>query len=276
VRGHSSVSTSDTAGIIRWTNINPLKIDTVKRKIQESGKSCAGFNTEAFLNIQGNPSPSSTKPISENTPRSPPRLFLDRCVQTFFQEWAPLFPVLHRPTFLRLYGEYVSNPEGMANDHKLAQLYLVFGIAALSSSLPDKDQIEFCEDQWRTSLNAVLMDNTMSTLQNCVLAVLYCILKGDRQKLQQHYRGVAVGLSHRLGLHQSQKRFTFGALTMETRKKVFWTLYTVDWYVRCQTSASCVANTNTASLQRYLAYLDSWPRRKTFSASTRLTSTTST
>src|SRR5690606_32538908 len=38
-------------------------------------------------------------------------------------------------------------------------------------------------------------------------------------------------LSHRLGLHQSQKRFSFGALTIETRKKVFWTLYTVDWYV---------------------------------------------
>jgi hypothetical protein len=31
-------------------------------------------------------------------------------------------------------------------------------------------------------------------------------------------------------LHQSQKRFSFGALTIETRKKVFWTLYTVDCF----------------------------------------------
>jgi hypothetical protein len=50
-------------------------------------------------------------------------------------------------------------------------------------------------------------------------------------KRLQHYKGIAVGLSHRLGLHQSQKRFSFGALTIETRKKVFWTLYTLDWFV---------------------------------------------
>jgi hypothetical protein len=55
-------------------------------------------------------------------------------------------------------------------------------------------------------------------------------VRADYKRLQ-HYKGIAVGLSHRLGLHQSQKRFSFGALTTETRKKVFWTLYTLDWYV---------------------------------------------
>lgn len=43
------------------------------------------------------------------------------------------------------------------------------------------------------------------------------------------YKGSAVALAYRLGLNQSQKRFAFGALTRETRKKVFWTLYTLDW-----------------------------------------------
>ena len=44
------------------------------------------------------------------------------------------------------------------------------------------------------------------------------------------YRGHAITLAQRLGLHQSQKRFNFGSLTVETRKKVFWTIYTLDWY----------------------------------------------
>jgi hypothetical protein len=123
----------------------------------------------------------------------------------------------------------MSNPDQVTDHHKLAQLHLVFGIASLSSDIPDKDQIALCENQWRASLEAVLMDNTLATLQCLILALIHCISKADYNRLQ-HYKGIAVGLSHRLGLHQSQKRFSFGALTIETRRKVFWTLYVVDWY----------------------------------------------
>jgi hypothetical protein len=160
--------------------------------------------------------------------RVPPRLFSDRCVNIYFQEWAPLFPVIHKPTFLRVYEEFVADPEKVKSNHKLAQLYLVFGIAALSTDTSDTDQIAACELQWQRALESILMDNTMMTLQCLVLALMYCTVRADYKRLQ-HYKGIAVGLSHRLGLHQSQKRFSFGALTIETRKKVFWTLYTLDW-----------------------------------------------
>lgn len=73
----------------------------------------------------------------------------------------------------------------------------------------------------------MMNEQKLSTLQCLVLAQIYCMAKGDYNKLL-YYTGVAVNLSHRLGMHQSQKRFDFGALTRETRKKVFWTLYTLD------------------------------------------------
>lgn len=156
-------------------------------------------------------------------------MFSDRCVNIFFQEWAPLFPVLHKPTFLRIYEQYLQNPDQLTDHHKLAQLHLVFGIAGLSSDHPDRQQIALCENQWRLHLDAILMENTLATLQCLVLSLIYCISKADYNRLQ-HYKAIAVGLSHRLGLHQSQKRFSFGALTIETRKKVFWTLYTLDCF----------------------------------------------
>lgn len=146
----------------------------------------------------------------------------------FFQEWAPLFPILHKPSFLRLYEEFVAQPEEMTDPHKLAQLNLVFGIAGISSNIPELSAIAACEQQWQSSLESVLMENTIATLQCVTLALIHCILKADYTRLQ-HYKGIAIGLSHRLGLHQSQKRFSFGALTIETRKKVFWSLYTIDW-----------------------------------------------
>ncbi|KAI1462510.1 fungal-specific transcription factor domain-containing protein [Annulohypoxylon moriforme] len=202
-------------------------IEGFKRKLQENGKPCSDFNPEAFLHIQGC-YPLIAKSQSQSV-KVPPRLFSDRCVNIYFQEWAPLFPVLHKPTFLRLYEEFVADSEKVKNNHKLAQLYLVFSIAALSSDLPDMEQIAACEVQWQRALEAVMMDNTMNTLQCLVLALMYCTIRADYKRLQ-HYKGVAVGLSHRLGLHQSQKRFSFGALTIETRKKVFWTLYTLDCF----------------------------------------------
>ncbi|KAI1355255.1 fungal-specific transcription factor domain-containing protein [Xylaria sp. FL0043] len=202
-------------------------IETFKRKIQENGKPCGDFNPEAFLHIQGC-YPLVAKPPSQSL-RVPPRLFSDRCVNVYFQEWAPLFPVLHKPTFLHLYEDFASDSDKIKNSHKLAQLYLVFSIAALSSEQPDLDQIAACELQWQKALDAVMMDNTMHTLQCLVLALVYCTIRADYKRLQ-HYKAIAVGLSHRLGLHQSQKRFSFGALTIETRKKVFWTLYTLDCF----------------------------------------------
>jgi hypothetical protein len=72
------------------------------------------------------------------------------------------------------------------------------------------------------------MDNSLPALQCFVLAQISCLLSADYPRLLK-YKGLAISLSQRLGLHQSQKRFALGALTAETRKKVFWTLYVVDW-----------------------------------------------
>jgi hypothetical protein len=179
--------------------------------------------------VQGNSSTDRANNLSR-IECIPPRLFSDKCVQIFWQEWAPLFPVLNKSTFLRLYEEYVSDPEKMTDNHKLAQLHLVFCISALSSEFPDENQISLCEAQWQASVDAILMGNTLLTVQCLILATIYSLLKGDYKRLQQ-YKGLSVAMSHRLGLHQSQKRFSFGALTMEMRKKIFWTLYTVDWFV---------------------------------------------
>lgn len=70
----------------------------------------------------------------------------------------------------------------------------------------------------------------MATLQCLILAGIYCVSAGDQDRLA-HYRGRAVALAHRLGLHQNQRSFSLSALSLETRKRVFWCLYALDWYV---------------------------------------------
>jgi hypothetical protein len=63
----------------------------------------------------------------------PGRMTTDRLVNIFLQEFGPLFPILHSPTILGLYEEYVGNAGRMKDAKGLAQLNLVFAISGLSS-----------------------------------------------------------------------------------------------------------------------------------------------
>lgn len=92
------------------------------------------------------------------------------------------------------------------------------------------------ERQWRLALASILDDNTLATLQCLLLAQIYCIAKADYQTLVR-YRSIAIAMSHRIGLHQNQKQSHFETLTRETRKKVFWTQYTLDRYVQTRFQA---------------------------------------
>ena len=120
--------------------------DVFKLKLQETGKSSSGFNTNDFCNPtkRAAPSPAMSGHV---TMKVPPRLLSDQMINVFFQEWAPLFPVLHRPTFLKLYAEFVADPDSIRDQQAIAQLYLVFGIAALSNEVQHSSNIlakSFC------------------------------------------------------------------------------------------------------------------------------------
>ena len=202
-------------------------IEAFKHKVQEKGRSTADINTARLLERELNKQDNSEEADEPVTWKAPPRLVSDQLINVYFQEWAPLFPILHRPTFLGLYETYVADFDEVTDKAEIAQLNLVFGIAELSRGTRMSDDLESFEQQWKAALDAILKDNSMATLQALILAQIYCVLRGDLTRLLT-YKGLSTSLSARLGLHQSQKRFTLGTLTCETRKKVFWTLYTVD------------------------------------------------
>lgn len=80
-------------------------------------------------------SPRSKRDAAASSLKVPPRMVSDQMINIFLQEWAPLFPVLHRPTVLKLYANYVTCPKSVKDKHSIAQLNLVFGIAALSAEV---------------------------------------------------------------------------------------------------------------------------------------------
>jgi hypothetical protein len=214
-------------GYFVGTSSGRALVDAFKNKVQESSKVSVEIRSDSFFKADAK---HATGSLDSRLVvwRPPPRLLSDQLVNIFFQEWAPIFPVLHRPTFLHLYEDYTIAPDAITDKRLLAQLHLVFGIAALSNQSHHTEELASIERQWRAALDSFIMTDSLVTLQCLTLAIIYCLQAADHSGLLK-FKSLAVSLSQRLGLHQSQKRFALGALTSETRKKVFWTLYTLDW-----------------------------------------------
>lgn len=113
----------------------PTVPDAFKAKVQESGKSYTDIKIETFFAMNGKstvpPKLSSMTTISKEVPR----LVSDQMITIFFQEWAPLFPILHQPSFLELYNKHINSPVSLTSQQFIAQLNLVFGIAAVSAEV---------------------------------------------------------------------------------------------------------------------------------------------
>lgn len=77
----------------------------------------------------------------------------------YFQEWAPLFPVLHRPSFLDLYQQYMQSPETIVENSSHAQLNLVFGIAALSTGVSHPSPYRLVPDMKLTNYRPMTLTN---------------------------------------------------------------------------------------------------------------------
>ena len=105
----------------------------------ETGRACPDFSTEALAPVFNTNMNTESNESDSSSSEGPSRLLSDQMVNVFFQEWAPLFPILHRPSFLKIYEQYVADAEQLDHDDAgLVQLHLVFGIATLSNkvSLP--------------------------------------------------------------------------------------------------------------------------------------------
>ncbi|PLB43484.1 acetate regulatory DNA binding protein facB [Aspergillus steynii IBT 23096] len=205
--------------------------DTFTNRLMDQGRLPSTVSTRA---LKASPSPISHSRVDREI-KTAPRLVSDQLINIFFQEWAPLYPVVHRPTILKAYEQYLSNTETLlGNKHDMTQLNLIFGIAALASVSRTNQDPVFFEDNWSPTLELLSSDISIPTLQCFVLAQIYCMTKGDYTSLLR-YRSLSVGICHQLRLHQSQQRFSANPLLAETRKKVFWCQYVLDRFTAALT-----------------------------------------
>jgi hypothetical protein len=99
------------------------RVDTFQQELRKFGDASLSFNDAAFLISPG-------PPFGQQHARDLPRIVMDQLVNIFFQEWAPIYPVLHRPTFLAFYDSYFNGQGDNLETIVLVQIYLVVLISA--------------------------------------------------------------------------------------------------------------------------------------------------
>ncbi|KAI5284183.1 hypothetical protein KEM54_001541, partial [Ascosphaera aggregata] len=120
----------------------------------------------------------------------------DELVRTWFVEWAPFFPILHRPTSENAYEAYCRNTTAFTPQDLLyikTHLSLIYAIITIVSKI-------------------------------------YYLLKGDYNSALR-YRSQGISICHSIGLHQSQVRFKLNTLETELRKRGFWCQYILDKFI---------------------------------------------
>jgi len=109
-----------------------MLLDAFKSKLRDDGAPSAEIRPDLLSSRSRSSSTDTIAP--SNASKIPPRLLSDQFINIYFQEWAPLLPILHRPTLLKFYEDFLADPDSFqSNKQAIAQLYLVFEIAALSS-----------------------------------------------------------------------------------------------------------------------------------------------
>ncbi|KAF8467321.1 fungal-specific transcription factor domain-containing protein [Kalaharituber pfeilii] len=208
-------------------------VDFFRKTLRDRGFLKEDFDITAFFTSQNLGHAGHPYPLVQSGYHAPSRLSSDHLVTSFFQEYHPLFPIIHRPSFLKQYEKLISccetstAPNDILPNYSLAQLYLVFAIAARNSEVHDAQEVELFDLQWRQALNSLLLDTSIEAVQCLVLAQLYCFTLGDYHRLAQ-YKALCVGMALRIGLNRMQKDSNSNAIVKELRKRAFWCVYCLD------------------------------------------------
>ncbi|RDA83143.1 hypothetical protein CP532_3191 [Ophiocordyceps camponoti-leonardi (nom. inval.)] len=150
----------------------------------------------------------------------------ERHVDYFFHSWAPSFPILEEDIFRSRHRILLIEPAYVKQYHMI-QFHLVFSITELSRKQPQYNRVEGCRWQWQDPLETKLVANNVEHLVCLILAMLFCIVAGDNDRLQC-YKSLALGATQLLGVHGPKNKKN------SVPNNLMSTLYILD----CFTAAS--------------------------------------
>ncbi|KAI9510447.1 fungal-specific transcription factor domain-containing protein [Russula earlei] len=169
----------------------------------------------------------------------PERDLADKLVAAYFSRFHFLLPVIDKPTFMRQYTYLMDHK----NDQQLARtqtafIAMVFALFACAAQLVEDPRLK-CEKEddggmgmiyYERALILQYISHTSIQVAHVQCFVLMSSFLSSVNCLPQAWLliGQAVRAAQDLGLHRSPQRLFIPAIEKETRRKMWWGVYTLD------------------------------------------------
>ncbi|KXN87885.1 Transcriptional activator protein acu-15 [Leucoagaricus sp. SymC.cos] len=170
----------------------------------------------------------------------PERDLADKLVEAYFARFHFLMPVIDKPSFVQRYQKLMDNK----HDHVLARsetafLSLVFAVFACAANLVQDPRLTTSERNDDGGMGMVYYERAL-ILQyishpkiqifhvQCFILMSSFLCSVNCLPQAWILLGQAVRTGQDLGLHRSPRRLLIGSIEKETRRRIWWGVYTLD------------------------------------------------
>ncbi|KAF9076408.1 putative fungal-specific transcription factor [Rhodocollybia butyracea] len=170
----------------------------------------------------------------------PERDLADKLVNAYFSRFHFLMPVLDKPSFLQQYHNIMNNIHNLdLIRHETAFIALIFAVFACAANLVQDDRLTLNGRTDEGGMGMVYYErslvlqyishpNTQSAHVQCYILLSSFLCSVNCLPQAWIMVGQAVRTGQDLGLHRSPRRLVISPTEKETRRKIWWGVYTLD------------------------------------------------
>ncbi|KAJ7095169.1 fungal-specific transcription factor domain-containing protein [Mycena belliarum] len=170
----------------------------------------------------------------------PPRDLADKLVNAYFSRFHFLNPVVDKPSFLRQYNQLMDSiSDPLLARSEAAFISLVFAVFACSARLVEDARLSTSESLDDGGMGMVYYEralilqyishaNTQIAHVQCFILLSSFLCSVNCLPQAWILVGQAVRTGQDLGLHRSPRRLGISPIDKETRRKIWWGVYSLD------------------------------------------------
>lgn len=147
---------------------------------------------------------------------------LDAAIDSYFSLYHVSYPIVHEPTFRAQYSQVIPRPSGRTWN---ALAYIIGAIGFFTTATGNtNDDITLSDAAWANISMDSLESGNITLVQVLALMSNY-LQKRNKPNSGYNYLGLAMHVALSCGLHKEFRNWSITPLGMETRRRVWWTLY---------------------------------------------------
>lgn len=148
---------------------------------------------------------------------------LDSAIDAYFSLYHLSYPIVHEPTFRAQYAQVIPRPNG-TSWNALAFMIGALGLFTTTTDLQNNEDIRLF-DAAKSNISIDILERGNITLVQVLTLMSNYLQKRNKPNSGYNYLGLALHTAMGLGLHKEFRNWKISPLTMEIRRRVWWSLY---------------------------------------------------